>query len=129
MDDLGYGDIGVNGALQYETPNIDQMAHEGIRFTNFLTAQAVCSASRSALLTGCYPNRIGFSGALMPTAKVGINSSETTLAEMLKQKGYATAIAGKWHLHICLINTRICLNFPANLPLPEDDAKSTLFSC
>jgi arylsulfatase A-like enzyme len=98
MDDLGYGDIGVNGALQYETPNIDQMAKEGIRFTNFLTAQAVCSASRSALMTGCYPNRIGFSGALMPAAKVGINSSETTLAEMLKQKGYATAIAGKWHL-------------------------------
>jgi arylsulfatase A-like enzyme len=98
MDDLGYGDIGVNGALQYETPNIDQMAHEGLRFTNFLTAQAVCSASRSALMTGCYPNRIGFSGALDHTAKVGISSSETTLAEILKQKGYATAIAGKWHL-------------------------------
>lgn len=98
MDDLGYGDIGVNGALQYETPNIDQMAKEGIRFTNFLTAQAVCSASRSALLTGCYPNRIGFSGALDHSAKVGINSSETTLSEMLKQKGYTTAIAGKWHL-------------------------------
>ncbi len=98
MDDLGYGDLGVTGALDYETPNIDRLANEGLRFTNFLTAQAVCSASRSALLTGCYPNRIGFSGALMPTAKVGINASETTLAEMLKQKGYATGIAGKWHL-------------------------------
>lgn len=98
MDDLGYGDIGVNGSLEYQTPNIDQMANEGVRFTNFLTAQAVCSASRSALLTGCYPNRIGFSGALGPSATVGISKSETTLAEMLKQKGYATAIAGKWHL-------------------------------
>ncbi len=98
MDDLGYGDLGVTGAHDYETPNIDKLAQEGMRFTNFLTAQAVCSASRSALLTGCYPNRIGFSGALMPTAKVGINSSETTLAELLKQKDYATAIAGKWHL-------------------------------
>lgn len=98
MDDLGYGDLGVTGAHDYETPNIDRLAHEGMRFTNFLTAQAVCSASRSALLTGCYPNRIGFSGALMPTAKVGINNNETTIAELLKQKGYATAIAGKWHL-------------------------------
>ena len=98
MDDLGYGDLGVTGALQYETPNINRLAAEGMRFTNFLTAQAVCSASRAALMTGCYPNRIGFSGALMPTAKVGINSNETTIAELLKQKGYATAIAGKWHL-------------------------------
>lgn len=98
MDDLGYGDLGVTGALQYQTPNINKLAHEGLRFTNFLTAQAVCSASRSALLTGCYPNRIGFSGALMPTATVGINHNETTIAELLKQKGYATAIAGKWHL-------------------------------
>jgi arylsulfatase A-like enzyme len=98
MDDLGYGDLGVTGALQYQTPNIDRLAQEGLRFTNFLTAQAVCSASRSALLTGCYPNRIGFSGALMPTATVGISHNETTIAELLKQKGYTTAIAGKWHL-------------------------------
>ena len=98
MDDLGYGDISCYGALQYQTPNIDQMANEGIRFTNYLSAQAVCSASRAALLTGCYPNRIGFSGALMPDSKIGINANETTMAEMLKQKGYATAIVGKWHL-------------------------------
>ncbi len=98
MDDLGYGDLSVNGALDYRTPNLDKMATEGIRFTNFLSAQAVCSASRSALLTGCYPNRIGFSGALFPGAKVGISSEEMTIAEMLKQKNYATAIFGKWHL-------------------------------
>jgi arylsulfatase len=98
MDDLGYGDLGCYGAVQYQTPNLDQMASQGMRFTNFVTAQAVCSASRAALLTGCYPNRIGISGALMPSAKNGIHEAETTLAELLKQKGYATAIFGKWHL-------------------------------
>ena len=98
MDDLGYGDLSCYGAVNYRTPNIDKMASEGIRFTNFLAAQAVCSASRAALLTGCYPNRIGISGALMPNSKNGINSSEITIAEMLKQKGYATGIFGKWHL-------------------------------
>lgn len=98
MDDLGFGDLSVNGALDYRTPNLDKMATEGIRFTNFLSAQAVCSASRAGLLTGCYPNRIGFSGALFPGAKVGISSEEMTIAEMLKQKNYATAIFGKWHL-------------------------------
>lgn len=98
MDDLGYGDLSCYGALDYRTPVLDQMAQEGMRFTNFLTAQAVCSASRAAILTGCYPNRIGFSGALFPNAKVGINADETTIAEMLKAKGYATAIYGKWHL-------------------------------
>jgi arylsulfatase A-like enzyme len=98
MDDLGYGDLSAYGATGYRTPNLDGMATEGIRFTHFLAAQAVCSASRSALLTGCYPNRIGFSGALFPNAKVGISADEMTLAELLKQKNYATAIFGKWHL-------------------------------
>lgn len=98
MDDLGYGDLSSYGALDYRTPNIDRMAAEGIRFTNFLSAQAVCSASRSALLTGCYPNRIGFSGAFFPNSKVGINPDEMTLAELFKEKNYATAIFGKWHL-------------------------------
>jgi arylsulfatase A-like enzyme len=66
MNDLGYGDLSCFGALDYRTPNLDKMATEGIRFTNFLAAQAVCSASQSALMTRCYPNRIGFSGALLP---------------------------------------------------------------
>ncbi|MFC2096901.1 sulfatase [Bacteroidota bacterium] len=98
MDDMGYGDIGNTGALEYNTPNLDNLATEGMRFTNFLAAQAVCSASRAALLTGCYPNRIGIAGALGPKAKNGINSEETTIAEMLKSQGYATGIFGKWHL-------------------------------
>ncbi|MFN8355055.1 MAG: sulfatase [Spirosomataceae bacterium] len=97
-DDLGYGDLSCYGAVDYHTPTLDKMAAEGIRFTNFLVAQAVCSASRAALLTGCYPNRVGISGALMPWAEVGINPAEETLAELLKTKGYKTGIFGKWHL-------------------------------
>ena len=98
MDDLGYGDIGSYGATGYNTPHLDKMSQEGMRFTNFYAAQAVCSASRAGLLTGCYPNRIGISGALFPNSKKGLNTNEITIAEMLKEKGYSTAIFGKWHL-------------------------------
>ncbi|WP_340111324.1 sulfatase family protein [Maribellus mangrovi] len=98
IDDMGYGDAGCYGATGYTTPNLDKLAAEGMRFTNFYSAQPVCSASRAGLLTGCYPNRIGFSGALFPDSEVGINPKETTIAEMLKTKGYATGIFGKWHL-------------------------------
>ena len=98
MDDLGYGDLSCYGASQYQTPNLDKMAKEGVRFTHFLSAQAVCSASRAGLLTGCYPNRIGISGALFPNSKIGINPEEETIAELLKANGYKTGIFGKWHL-------------------------------
>jgi len=98
IDDMGYGDIGSFGATEYATPHLDRLASEGMRFTNFYAAQAVCSASRAALLTGCYPNRIGISGALGPNARMGINEDEETIAELLKSKGYATGIFGKWHL-------------------------------
>jgi arylsulfatase A len=97
-DDLGYGDLGCYGAKGYATPNIDRLAKEGIRFTDFYVPQAVCSASRAALLTGCYPNRIGILGALGPTSRHGIHADETTLAEVFKSRGYATAAVGKWHL-------------------------------
>ena len=98
MDDLGYGDISNFGAINYKTPNIDKMVNDGMLFTNFYSAQAVCSASRAGLLTGTYPNRIGIGGALMPYSKKGLHDDEITIAEMLKDKGYATAIYGKWHL-------------------------------
>ncbi len=97
-DDVGYADVGVFGAKGYQTPHLDRMAAEGIRFTRFYTAQPVCSASRTALLTGCYPNRLGIQGALGPQAKIGINADEMTLAELVKPQGYATAVYGKWHL-------------------------------
>lgn len=98
MDDMGYGDIGTQGAIGYETPNLDKMANEGMRFTRFYSVQAVSGASRAGLLTGCYPNRIGFSGAPGPDAVTGINENESTMAEVLKQKGYSCAAYGKWHL-------------------------------
>jgi arylsulfatase A-like enzyme len=98
MDDMGYGDPACYNGLQYETPNIDRLAAEGTRFTNFYSAQAVCSASRAALLTGCYPNRVGISGALMPWAKIALNPNEVTIASMLKKTGYRTGMIGKWHL-------------------------------
>jgi len=97
-DDLGYGDLGCFGAQGFTTPNLDRMARQGCRFTNFHVAEPVCSASRAALLTGCYPNRIGIYGALGPSARHGIHARETTLAELLKPLGYATGMAGKWHL-------------------------------
>ena len=97
-DDLGYGDLACYGAKGYQTPHLDQLATRGRRFTNFHVAQAVCTASRTAILTGCYPNRVGLSGALGPGSKIGLNPEETTIAEVLRQKGYATAAVGKWHL-------------------------------
>ncbi|WP_347838743.1 sulfatase [uncultured Draconibacterium sp.] len=98
IDDMGYGDIATQGATGWTTPNLDKMAAEGMRFTNFYSAQPVCSASRAGLMTGCYPNRLGISGAFFPYHEIGLNPQETTIAEMLKSQGYATAIFGKWHL-------------------------------
>ena len=97
-DDQGYRDVGVFGADSILTPNLDGMAANGIKLTNYYAAQAVCSASRAGILTGCYPNRIGINGALMPDNDIGLHPSETTIADMLKEKGYATGIFGKWHL-------------------------------
>jgi len=97
-DDQGYADVGKFGAEGFQTPHLDRMAEEGAIFRNFHVAQPVCSASRAALLTGCYPNRIGIHGALAPGTKTGISDNETTLAQLLKQQGYATAMFGKWHL-------------------------------
>jgi len=97
-DDLGYADVGVFGARGFATPHLDRLAAEGIRLTRFYAAQGVCSASRAALLTGCYPNRIGIAGALGPNASIGIHPQETTLGELVKPQGYATGIFGKWHL-------------------------------
>jgi arylsulfatase len=97
-DDMGYADVGCFGAEGIATPHLDRMAAEGRRFTNFHVPQPVCSASRAALLTGCYPNRIGIHMALAPGSKHGLGLDETTLPELLKQQSYATGMVGKWHL-------------------------------
>lgn len=98
LDDVGFGDFSCYGAYGYKTPNIDNLASQGVRFTHFLACQPISGASRAGLLTGCYPNRIGFSGAPGPDSNYGIHKDEMTIAELLKQKGYKTAIYGKWHL-------------------------------
>jgi arylsulfatase A len=121
-DDQGYSDVGVYGARGFQTPHLDRMAAEGMRFTSFYVAQPVCSASRAALLTGCYPNRIGITGALGPRSKHGIHDDEVTLAELCKSKGYATAIFGKWHLghHPPFLPTRHGFDEFCGLPYSND---------
>ena len=98
MDDMGYGDLEVYGGYPQQTPHLNALAASGMRFTNFYVAQAVCSASRAALLTGCYPNRLNISGALMPWSNTALNPEEETLATLAKKKGYQTGMIGKWHL-------------------------------
>lgn len=121
-DDLGYADLGCFGSKTNPTPNLDRLAAEGRRFTSFCVAQAVCSASRAALLTGCYPNRIGIRGALGPQSDVGISNDEQTIAEVLKAQGYATAIFGKWHLghHEQFLPTRHGFDEYFGLPYSND---------
>ncbi len=97
IDDMGYSDIGPFGS-ENPTPNLDRMAREGKKFTDFLVSAPVCSSSRASLLTGAYNVRVGISGAYNPHATRGLHSQETTLAELCKSVGYATAVFGKWHL-------------------------------
>lgn len=97
MDDMGYQDLGCFGAPKNQTPNIDKMADEGVRFTNFYAGSNICSPSRASLLTGCYPPRVGMPKVLLDTPK-GLSFKAETIAELLKKNGYATALVGKWHL-------------------------------
>lgn len=122
MDDLGYADIGPFGATDYDTPNLDRMAAEGRLFTDFVVSSAVCSASRAALLTGCYHERVGIRGALGPRSDIGINAEETTIAELCQSQGYATAVFGKWHLghHPKFLPTKHGFDVYYGLPYSND---------
>ncbi len=96
-DDLGYGDLHSYGS-SLPTPNLDRMALEGVQFSQFYAANCVCSPSRAALLTGCYPTRVGVPGVLWPTDTTGLSLSAPTIAEVLKPAGFATMCTGKWHV-------------------------------
>ncbi|MHC4719367.1 MAG: sulfatase-like hydrolase/transferase [Planctomycetota bacterium] len=129
-DDQGYADVGCFGAKGFETPNLDRMAAEGVRFTSFYVAAPSCTPSRAALLTGCYPQRVGLPYVLFPTGPewtanrtdIGINGQEETIAELLKSRGYATACIGKWHLghHRKFLPTRHGFDYYFGLPYSND---------
>lgn len=102
-DDLGYGDIGSYGSTVNRTPHLDRLAAEGLRCTDFCVASSLCSPSRAALFTGCYPQRVGLGGGedhivLMPGDRIGLGPDEISLATHLRRQGYATQAIGKWHL-------------------------------
>jgi arylsulfatase A len=121
-DDQGWGDLGCQGSTEIPTPHIDRLAEEGVRLTDFYVSQPVCSASRSSLMTGCYANRIGISGALVPSSRIGLHEEETTIAEVLKPHGYATACFGKWHLghHPEFLPTRHGFDVYSGIPYSND---------
>ncbi len=121
-DDQGYADIGCYGAEGFETPNLDRMAAEGMRFTDFYVGAPICSPSRAALLTGCYPQRVSIPRVLFPDDRIGLNPCEITIADILKSKGYATACIGKWHLgHLPqFLPTRQGFDYYFGLPYSND---------
>jgi len=122
-DDQGYQDIGCFGSPLIKTPNLDQMAKEGRRFTDFYVGSPVCSASRATLMTGCYCQRVGVTGVFFPNrSRKGLNPNEITVAEVLKDKGYATACVGKWHLgdEPCFLPTRQGFDSYYGIPYSND---------
>jgi len=135
IDDFGYGDLACYGNTKHRTPNIDQMAEEGIRMTNFYVASSVSTPSRAALLTGCYPRRVSMHinadpkplmatgrQVLFPVSHKGLNPSEITIAELLKEQGYSTACIGKWHLgdQLPFLPTRQGFDYYYGIPYSND---------
>jgi len=121
-DDQGYEDAGCYGSPDIDTPNLDRMAAEGVRFTDFYSAAPSCTPSRAALMTGCYPQRVSLPNVIGPKSNIGINANEVTLAEVLKTQGYATACYGKWHLghHPEFLPTRHGFDDYFGLPYSND---------
>lgn len=127
-DNLGYGDLGCYGSKKHRTPHINRMASEGVRFTDCYAASGVCTPSRAALMTGCYPRRVGLhytepdGAVLRPVSPNGLNPDEVTIAEVLKGRGYATGIVGKWHLgdQPAFLPTRQGFDWYFGIPYSED---------
>ena len=130
-DDLGYSDVGCFGAQGFETPAIDRLAQQGRRFTNFYVAQGVCTSSRAALLTGCYPNRIGLVGALWPKDQHRHQRPRTDARQRAQSRGYATAIVGKWHLghHPQFLPTRHGFDEYFGIPYSNDMVPKAAAQC
>ena len=138
LDDFGYGDLACYGNTLHQTPNIDKLAANGVRLTDFYVGSSVSSPSRAALLTGCYPKRISMHvnadpvplmgksrQVLFPISMKGLNPSEITIAELLKHAGYSTACIGKWHLgdQLCFLPTRQGFDYFYGLPYSHDMGK------
>lgn len=127
-DNLGYGDLGCYGSTKHRTPHIDRMAKEGTRFTDFYASSGVCTPSRASLMTGCYPRRVGLHHTdpdgmvLRPVSHNGLNPEEVTMAEVLKGRGYATAMVGKWHLgdQLPFLPTRQGFDYYLGIPYSDD---------
>ena len=121
-DDQGYQDVGCFGSPLIKTPNLDRMCAEGRKFTDFYVAGPVCSPSRAALMTGCYPLRVGIPKVLFPADVIGLNPAEVTIADVLKEQGYATACVGKWHLghHKEFLPTRQGFDYYFGIPYSND---------
>lgn len=127
-DNLGYGDVGCFGSKLHRTPNIDRMAQQGMRFTDFYATSGVCTPSRASLMTGCYPRRVNMHVAedgrpvLSPVAGKGLHPDEITIAELLRANGYATACVGKWHLgdQLPFLPTRQGFDYYLGIPYSDD---------
>ena len=127
-DNLGYGDVGCYGSTLHRTPNVDRLADEGMKLTDFYVASGVCTPSRAAIMTGCYPRRVNLhvpdnaGRVLQPVSPKGLHADEVTMAEILKARGYATTIIGKWHLgdQPEFLPTRQGFDFFFGIPYSDD---------
>lgn len=129
-DDVAWDDFSCYGSRDLVTPNVDRVASEGLRFTDFYAPSATCTPSRAAILTGCYAQRVGLTQVLFPTSEIGLADSEVTIAELLKGRGYATALVGKWHLghQPQFLPTRHGFDLFFGIPYPNDHGPERLTS-
>ena len=127
-DDVAYDDLGCYGAQDIATPNIDRLAREGLRLTSFYAPSSTCTPTRASLLTGCYAQRVGLATVLFPDSKEGLAAEEVTIAELVRQRGYATALIGKWHLGCApqFLPTRHGFDLFFGIPYPNDHGPERL---